>query len=163
MARLNLWCEQADDRKQLVHPTASIQIGSVHPLFDCPFILSLLSSLVHPFFSSFQLSPPQEGKKKKPQSSRPPEGSSHVCVGGGSPLRGPSERAQGLLQSLAVRLVPANHGLPLLVLLLVQEAQEVPQLRDGERIPLKDKKGQEARSMRCWHEGGRGGGRGGSP
>lgn len=72
MARLNLWCEQADDRKQLVHPTASIQSGSVHPLFDCPFILSLSCHLwfipcSHP--SNFHLL--RKGKKK--QSRSPPD------------------------------------------------------------------------------------------
>lgn len=41
MARLNLWCDSADDRKQLVVPTASIQIWSVQPLSTCPFILPL--------------------------------------------------------------------------------------------------------------------------
>lgn len=43
---------------------------------------------------------------------------------------------QRLLQSVAVRLVSADHRLPLLVLLLVQDPQEVAQLRDGEGIPL---------------------------
>lgn len=43
---------------------------------------------------------------------------------------------QRLLQSLAVRLVPANHRHPLLVLLLVEDPQEVTQLGDGERVPL---------------------------
>lgn len=40
MARLNLWREQSDDGKQLLNPTASIQIWSVRPLFSCPLILS---------------------------------------------------------------------------------------------------------------------------
>lgn len=68
MARLNLWCEQADDRKQLINPTASIQIWSIHPLFT--FILSLSpvifgSSLLLGVKASspLQLSPAQEEKK----------------------------------------------------------------------------------------------------
>lgn len=68
MARLNLWCGQADNRKQLINPTASIQIWSIHPLFT--FILSLSpvifgSSLLLGVkaSSSLQLSPAQEERK----------------------------------------------------------------------------------------------------
>lgn len=43
---------------------------------------------------------------------------------------------QRLLQSVAVRLISADQRLPLLVLLLVQDPQEVAQLGDGEGIPL---------------------------
>lgn len=54
-----------------------------------------------------------------------------------NPLRGASDLPQRLLQSLAVGLIAANHRLPLLLLLLVEDPQEVTQLGDGERIPLK--------------------------
>lgn len=70
------------------------------------------------------------GKTQPPWSSSPPGGSRPGA------LRGHSVLPQRLLQSVAVRLVSADHRLPLLVLLLVQDPQEVAQLRDGEGIPL---------------------------
>lgn len=80
MAPWNLWCEQADDGKQLVHPTASIQIWSVHPLFTCPFILSLPSS----FGSSLLLILPNLHllRKGKPSSSPPGHRGAAVLSGG---------------------------------------------------------------------------------
>ena len=88
--------------------------------------------------NAFLILPTSPSQEEKKSPSSPPEGSSPVS--GMFSLRFPPERAQGLLQSLAVGLVSANHGLPLLLFLLVQEPQEVPQLRDGERVPLKKKK-----------------------
>lgn len=54
-----------------------------------------------------------------------------------NPLRRLYYLPQRLLQSLAVGLVAANHRLLLLILLLVEDPQEVTQLGDGERVPLK--------------------------
>lgn len=53
-----------------------------------------------------------------------------------SRLRGSSPLPQRLLESLSIRVVASQQRLPLLLLLLVQDPQEVTQLGDGEGVPL---------------------------
>lgn len=107
-------------------------------------------SMYHPFFplggrsshrSNFMLffRLRVEGEKKKIyiyhllRSSR----GQQSCSEEANPLRRPSDLLQRFLESLAVGFVAANHRLPLLVLLLVEDPQKVMQLRDGERVPLR--------------------------
>lgn len=56
---------------------------------------------------------------------------------------------QRLLQSVAVRLVSAHQRIPLLVLLLVQDPQEVPQFRNGEGVPLGSTE-EKSQSIHLW-------------
>ena len=49
---------------------------------------------------------------------------------------------QGLLEFLAVVVITTPDGIPLLLLLLFQEAQEVAELRDGEGVPLGERGGE---------------------
>lgn len=71
------------------------------------------------------------------ETATPPAGPPvHQGAEGPGALGGCSVLPQRLLQSVAIRLIAADHRLSLLVLLLVQDPQEVAQLWDGEGIPL---------------------------
>ncbi len=136
-------------------PAASIWIWSVHPFihssFACFLFLSPLCLSVSSLLPGAGSSPLcshiplfikiytvflfcRVGKKN--QLLHPSRGQ-QSCFKEVNPLRRSSDLPQRLLQSLAVGLITANHRLPLLVLLLVEDPQEVTQLRDGECIPLK--------------------------
>lgn len=126
----------------LVVPSCILSLSSCH-LYVVPLYVSSLLSFRRQIFSSIKLytifSPQSGGEKiklKKYHLLRSSRGQ-QSCSEEANPLRRPSDLLQRLLESLAVGFVAANHRLPLLVLLLVEDPQEVTQLRDGERVPLR--------------------------
>lgn len=141
---MNLWCEQTccRQRREVFNPAASVRFLSVYSLRVSQFVSLFLSvSSLHPCDESSLLIPSKFtlfsplGRLIK---TKQKEGAVVLFDGRTvSPLRRPSDLPHSLLQSLAVGLVAANHRLPLLVLLLVEDPQEVAQLGDGEGVPLR--------------------------